>query len=118
VESKRSYLLAHGKQNAETFNVPFVTFTPGAEPSIGVYQGFFAHDPGGEATPAFVLKTEGLVHILQTLELDWFFPYLERMARGEAVDFSELELDFCRRTGRGMESSTVPLHFSFMGTGK
>jgi hypothetical protein len=118
VESKRSHLLAHGKQDAATFNVPFVTFTPGAEPFIGVYEGFLAYDPGGEATPAFVLKTDALLHILHTLELDWFFPYLERMARGEAVDLSEVESVFCQLTGRRMESSTVPLHFSFMGRRK
>jgi len=117
MKSRRSYLLAHGKQDAQTCNVSFVTFTPGeehVEPTIGVYEGFFPYDPGGEATPSSVLQTEGLVKILRQLDLEWFLPYVERMARGDRVELSEIDAAYSLRSGHSMEASPVPLRFSFM----
>ena len=114
MKSERSYLLAHGKQDAETFNVPFVTFTPGDKPSIGVYEGFFPYDPGGEAAPSSVLRTEGLLKILRQLDLEWFVPFVERMARGELVELAEVDAAYRQRSGHSMEVSPVPLRFSFM----
>jgi hypothetical protein len=112
-----SYLVAHGKQNAETFNVPFVTFAPALgreKPFIGVYEGFSANNSGGAVSPLFVLKTKWLMNILSQLDLGWFVAMIERMARGEVVQLSEVDAAFRSRNGHGMEFSIPPLSFSFM----
>jgi hypothetical protein len=123
-----SYLLAHGRQDAQTFNVPFVTFTPAADAGdreksfedggtyIGVYDGFFPYDSGGEARPSFVLESEFLMGVLEQLDLSWFVQFLERMARGEYVGLDEVQTAYRDLHGRAMESSVAPpLKFAFMG---
>ena len=63
-----------------------------------------------------MLETERLMNILVQLDLAWFVPYVERMARGEQVGLEEVDAAYRDRYGHGMESSPAPpLRFSFMG---
>ncbi len=116
MRSELSYLLAHGKQQ-QSLNCPFVTFTPAelpAEAFVGIYDGFFAYDPGGECEPEFILRTPGLIRRLRELELAWFLPLIERLAAGKAVSLDEVQDGFRKQTGREMETSKRPYRFAFM----